>query len=144
MKVTVNEGHEQAIEQAQKTLAINMANGHHPFQMLEQFNIKNRGRASVYAYQFLIATVRIHMLQNQRDYDACQLDILENAKPMWDFAEANLSGRFFITMDIERKLSSFGYNLGLTLRLENQDDADQIGVMMKLGGVSDRIDLKYQ
>lgn len=142
--ITVNAGHEMAMRDAEKVLSENLRKGHHPFHMLEQFKIRSEGRAYFSEYVFLEAFVRASQHRPQSDLDNIQLDILDKAKPIWDFAEDNFSGKFFISFTIHRPLRAPAYRLCLSLKLEDKDDADQLAVMLRLGGLEEVINLKYE
>lgn len=140
----INSVNETALREAERVLSENLRNGHHPFHMLEQFKIRNEGRAYASEHTFLEAFVRVARQRSQSDLDDIQLDILDKAKPVWDFAEDKFSGKFFISFAIHRSLRDFAYRLCLILRLENNDDADQLAVMLRLGGLEEVINLKYE
>lgn len=141
IQVTVNDGHTHSLKMAQDVENENIRNGHHPFPMLEQFNIHNAGKESLYSYPFLDASVKTSY--KRVDYQAVQLDILNHAQPWWDMAESHLSGRFFIRLNLIHSLSSFEYSIWLSLHLMDQDDVDRLQVLMRLEGLSEPVVLKY-
>jgi len=122
--------------------------GKHPFPRLHKFTTFTVVRK--FSLVFLTASVdsmsafNINNPYGDIDYDAVDIELLQDCMPIWEIAEGNVMGKFHLFFEIDQKTQVTPYELTLSIHVDTQDDLDMIGMYMKLNGMQSNSHKVYE